>query len=177
MRFHPTTLPGVWRIELEPRTDDRGFFARTYCEREFGEHGLNTNWPQCNLTRTRLRGMIRGLHYQAEPHPEIKLVRCTAGRIWDIIVDVRRGSPTFGKWEGFELSGETQYQLYVPTGFAHGFQCLTDNCELFYQMSDFYVPELARGVRWNDPTLAIPWPITPPHLSERDHNLPLLTRS
>jgi len=169
MKFHQTALPDVWRIELEPRADDRGFLARTYCEREFAAHGLVTRWPQCNVTRTRHRGTIRGLHYQTEPHPEIKLVRCTAGKIWDVVVDVRTG-----KWESFELSGDAPFQLYVPGGFAHGFQCLTDNCELFYQMSDFYMPELQRGLRWNDPKLAIPWPVSPAELSERDRNLPLL---
>ncbi len=169
MKFHQTALPDVWRIELETRADDRGFLARTYCEREFAAHGLVTRWPQCNVTRTRHRGTIRGLHYQTEPHPEIKLVRCTAGKIWDVVVDVRTG-----KWESFELSGDAPFQLYVPGGFAHGFQCLTDNCELFYQMSDFYMPELQRGLRWNDPKLAIPWPVSPAELSERDRNLPLL---
>jgi dTDP-4-dehydrorhamnose 3,5-epimerase len=169
MKFHPTTLPGVWRIELEPRGDERGFLARTYCEREFAAHGLNTRWPQCNTTRTRHKGTIRGLHYQIEPHPEIKLVRCTAGRIWDVVVNVATL-----QWEAFELDGDSPYQLYIPAGYAHGFQCLTDNCDLHYQMSDFYVPELQRGIRWNDPKLGIPWPIPSPTLSERDRQHPLL---
>jgi dTDP-4-dehydrorhamnose 3,5-epimerase len=169
MKFHPTRLPGVWRIELEPRGDERGYLARTFCEREFAAQGLNTRWPQCSITRTRRRGTIRGLHYQSEPHPEIKLVRCAAGRIFDVVVEVRTG-----RWEAFELNGDAPSQLYVPAGFAHGFQCLTDNCELHYQMSDFYVPELQRGIRWNDPKLAIPWPVAEVELSERDRNLPLL---
>jgi dTDP-4-dehydrorhamnose 3,5-epimerase len=114
------------------------------------------------------------MHFQAEPRPEIKLIRCAAGKIFDVLVDVRRESPTFGKWEGFELSGENRRQLYVPGGFAHGFQCLADNCEVFYQMSEFYVAELARGLRWNDPTAAIRWPITDTFVSERDRNLPKL---
>lgn len=174
MKFVPTKLAGPWLMELERLEDERGFFARTYCEREFAAHGLNTRWPQCNLTRTLRRGMIRGLHYQAEPKPEIKLIRCVAGAVWDVIVDLRPGSPTYGQWEAFELSAENRLQLYVPTGFAHGFQCLTDNSEVFYQMSEFYHPDLARGVRWDDPRLNIPWPIPNPTLSERDRTLPLM---
>jgi dTDP-4-dehydrorhamnose 3,5-epimerase len=174
MKFTRTSLSGVWLMELELREDERGFLARTYCEKEFAEHGLNTRWPQCNLTLTRKRGMIRGMHFQADPKPEIKLIRCTAGAIFDVLVDMRRGSPTFGKWEGCELTGENRRTFYVPVGFAHGFQCLTDNCEVFYQMSEFYFPELARGLRWNDPAVGIQWPIPNPLLSERDRNLPLL---
>ena len=174
MTFHTTTLSGLYRIELELREDARGFLARTYCDQEFAAHGLNTRWPQCNLTLTRQRGMIRGMHFQAEPRPEIKLIRCAAGAIFDVLVDVRRDSATFGHWEGFELSAANHRQLYVPGGFAHGFQCLTDNCEVFYMMSEFYVPELARGLRWNDPAVGIRWPIAESQLSERDRNLPLL---
>ena len=174
MKFHSTTLPGVWRIELERREDERGFLARTFCEHEFAANNLNTHWPQCNLTHTKRRGTIRGLHYQAEPRPEIKLIRCVAGKVWDAVVDVRSESATYGKWEAFELSEQTLQQLYLPAGFAHGFQCLSDNSALFYQMSEFYVPELARGVRWNDPTVALPWPVPDPNLSERDRNFPLL---
>lgn len=175
MKFSRTTLPGVWLIELELREDERGFLARTYCEKEFSDHGLNTCWPQCNLTLTRQRGMIRGMHFQADPKPEIKLIRCATGAIFDVLVDVRRDSPTFGKWEGFELSSANRRLLYVPGGFAHGFQCLTDNCEVFYQMSEFFVPELARGIRWNDPQIGIRWPIANPVLSDRDQALPLLS--
>jgi len=175
VKFFPTTLDGLWRIELEPIADERGFLARTYCEREFAARGLNTHWPQCNLTLTHRRGTIRGLHYQAESKPEVKLVRCASGVIFDVIVDIRRGSPTYARWEGFELSGRNRSVLYVPGGFAHGFQCLTDECQVFYQMSEFYEPALARGVRWNDPTLDIRWPLPQPVLSDRDRNLPLLT--
>lgn len=174
MRFVPTSLPGVWLIELERREDERGFLARTFCEQEFAAHGLNLRWPQCNLTLTRRRGMIRGLHFQADPKPEIKLVRCVAGAVFDVVVDVRRDSPTFGRWAGFELSAENLRALYVPAGFAHGFQCLVDNCQLYYHMSEFYVPELARGLRWNDPQVGIRWPIPNPQLSERDRQLPFL---
>lgn len=174
MKFLSTSLPGVWLIELELRADERGFLARTFCEREFAGHGLNIRWPQGNLTLTKRRGMIRGLHYQAGSPPEIKLIRCAAGAIWDVIVDVRSDSPTFRKWEAFELTEENRRQLYVPGGFAHGFQCLADDSEVFYQMSEFYVADLARGVRWNDPTLKISWPLPDPELSDRDRALPLL---
>ena len=174
MKFNPTRLDGLWRLELELREDDRGFLARTYCDQEFGAHGLNTRWPQCNLTLTKQRGMIRGMHFQSEPKPEIKLIRCAAGAIFDVLVDVRRDSCTFGQWEGFELTAGNHRMLYVPGGFAHGFQCLTDNCEVFYQMSEFYQPELARGLRWNDPQVGIRWPLANPVLSERDRHLPLL---
>lgn len=176
MQFHSTTLPGVWMIELEPREDERGFLARTYCEEEFGNRGLGVRWPQCNLTLTRRRGMVRGLHYQAAPKSEAKLIRCVAGAVWDVVVDLRPDSSTFGQWESFELTGENHRQLYVPGNFAHGFQCLTDNCQLFYQMSESYVPELARGVRWDDPQLRIPWPVPEPALSARDLQLPLLSK-
>jgi dTDP-4-dehydrorhamnose 3,5-epimerase len=175
MKFERTSLAGVWVIDLELREDARGFLARTYCENEFTAQGLNTRWPQCNLTLTRQRGMIRGMHLQAEPKPEIKLIRCAAGKIFDVLVDVRRNSPTFGKWVGFELTAENYRMLYAPGGIAHGFQCLTDNCEVFYQMSEFYVPELARGLRWNDPRVAVQWPLAEAILSERDRALPLLS--
>jgi len=174
MKFLPTSLSDVWLIELEPRTDERGFLARTFCEREFSGCGLNTRWPQVNLTRTLRRGMIRGLHYQADPRPETKLIRCSAGAIFDVVVDVRPGSPSCGCWESFELTGENGRQLYVPGGFAHGFQCRADRSEVLYLMSEFYDPDLARGIRWDDPTLKIPWPIQDPSLSERDRNLPCL---
>ncbi|MBL9173993.1 MAG: dTDP-4-dehydrorhamnose 3,5-epimerase [Verrucomicrobiales bacterium] len=172
MKFHPTQLPDVRLIELEPRSDARGFFARTFCEQEFGAQGLNTRWPQANLTRTLQRGMVRGLHWQAAPKPEIKLVRCSAGAIWDVVVDVRPHSPTFGRWEAFKLTSEALWQLYIPEGFAHGFQCLADGSEVSYLMSESYVPELARGLRWNDPTLSIPWPIDDATVSDRDAGLP-----
>lgn len=175
MKFSRTKLDGLWLIEVERREDERGFLARTYCEREFGAQGLNTHWPQSNLSRTNAPGMIRGMHFQADPKPEIKLIRCTAGAVFDVLVDVRRDSPTWGNWEGFDLTAENCRALYVPSGFAHGFQCRTANCEVFYQMSEFYVPELAQGIRWNDPHVGIHWPLTNPTLSARDRNLPLLS--
>ena len=176
MKFAPTTISGIWLIELELRSDERGFLARTYCENEFAARGLNTRWPQCNLTLTKKRGMLRGMHFQAEPKPEVKLIRCAAGAIYDVLVDVRRDSPTFGKWQGFELSAQNRHMLYVPGGIAHGFQCLGDNCEVFYQMSEFYYPDLARGIRYDDPAVRINWPLANPVLSDRDRNLPLLSQ-
>ena len=168
-------MAGLWLIELELREDERGFLARTYCENEFAAHGLNTRWPQCNLTLTKQRGMVRGMHFQAEPKPEIKLIRCSAGAIFDVLVDVRRDSPTFGKWEGFELSGANRRTLYVPGGFAHGFQCLADNCEVFYRCrsSTFLSWRAASG--GTIPAMNIRWPIADAKLSERDKNLPLLS--
>ncbi len=172
MKFHPTTLAGLFLVELEPRGDERGFLARTYCDREFAAAGLNTRWPQCNLTLTRQRGAVRGMHFQAEPQPEIKLIRCAAGAIFDCLVDVRPDSPTFGRWEGFELTARNDRQLYVPGGFAHGFQCLTEDCEVFYQMSAEYVPALARGLRHDDPEVGVRWPLPVEQVSERDATLP-----
>jgi dTDP-4-dehydrorhamnose 3,5-epimerase len=174
MKFSKTSLASLWVIDLELREDERGFLARTFCENEFSANSLNTRWPQCNLTLTKTRGMIRGMHFQLSPRAEIKLVRCAAGAIFDVAVDVRPNSPTFGKWEGFELNSQNRRMLYIPGGFAHGFQCLTDNSEVFYQMSEFFFADLSRGVRWNDPTVAIKWPLPDPTLSERDKNLPLL---
>ncbi len=174
MRFTPASLEGAWLIDLEPRVDERGFFARTFCEEEFAAHGLNIRWPQANLTLTRQRGMIRGMHWQAEPRPEVKLVRCAVGAIWDVVVDVRPGSPTFGRWTAHELTAENGRQLYIPAGFAHGFQCLADNSEVAYLMGDFYAPDLARGLRWDDPAVGINWPLPNPVLSERDRQLPPL---
>jgi len=177
MKFSKTSLLGVWLIDLELREDDRGFLARTYCETEFLDHGLNTHWPQCNLTLTKKRGIIRGMHFQADPKPEIKLIRCATGAVFDVLVDVRRDSPTFGQWQAFELTGENHRTLYVPGGIAHGFQCLADNCQVFSQMSESYFPELARGIRWNDPQVGIKWPLAESILSERDMKLPLLVDS
>jgi len=174
MRFSETNLAGVWLIELELHEDARGFLARTYCEEEFAAHGLNTRWPQCNLTLTKQRGMIRGMHFQVEPKAETKLIRCAVGAIYDAVVDVRPESPTYGRWAGLELTGQSHRMLYVPGGFAHGFQCLEDDSEVFYQMSEFRVPELARGIRWNDPQVGIDWPLPNPVLSDRDRSLPLL---
>jgi dTDP-4-dehydrorhamnose 3,5-epimerase len=175
MKFLPTQITGVIQIEPEPRWDDRGFLARTYCDREFSSAGLNTTWVQHNHTLTRNAGTIRGLHWQAMPAPETKLVRCLRGRVLDVAVDIRRDSPTFGAWTAVELSGDSRNALYIPGGFAHGFQCLTEECELLYLMSASYEPNLARGVRWDDPAIGISWPLPGVGLSERDQGLPLLS--
>lgn len=175
MELFATTLQGVVKINRVPNSDERGTLSRSYCEREFAAHGLETHWVQCNLTSTKKRGTVRGLHYQAAPYGETKLISCLTGRIWDVIVDVRAGSPTFSRWEAFELDGSENLQLYVPAGYAHGFQCLTDNVQMHYQMSEFYVPSHQRGVRWDDPSLALPWPVLDPVLSDKDRSLPFLS--
>ena len=171
MRFHTTALPGAWLIEPELREDERGYFARTWCRQEFADHGITCDWVQCNVSYNRRRGTLRGLHFQAEPQPETKLVRCPRGAAFDVIVDLRPHLPTFGQWAAFELSAANYRMVLVPEGFAHGFQTLVDDTELSYQMSDYYCPELARGIRWDDPMLGITWPacdrriITPRDLS------------
>lgn len=174
MKFIPGQLEGVWIIDAEPRGDERGFLSRAYCEEEFAAHGLNTRWPQHNHTLTVAAGSVRGMHWQAAPKPEIKVVRCIAGRVLDVVVDVRRESPTFGRWEAVELSAANLRALYIPEGFAHGFQCLEDQCQLYYLMSESYHPDLARGLRWDDPAVGIEWPLPGINLSARDVALPLL---
>ncbi len=174
MKFLATNLAGLFQIELELREDERGFLARTYCDNEFAEHGLNTRWPQNNLSQTRVAGMLRGMHFQADPFPETKLIRCAAGAIFDVLVDVRPASPTFGQWQGFELTSSNHTMLYVPGGFAHGYQTLVDNCEVFYLMSEFYKPDLARGIHYDDPDVGIVWPFPNPELSPKDLALPSL---
>jgi dTDP-4-dehydrorhamnose 3,5-epimerase len=158
MRFLPSMLTGAYVIEPERREDDRGFFARTWCRQAFAARGLSTAWLQCNVSFNQRTGTLRGLHFQADPHPEAKLVRCTMGAAYDVIVDLQPRSPTFRQWAAVELSASNRRMVYVPAGFAHGFQTLADDTELFYQMSDYYFPELARGVRWDDPALDITWP-------------------
>lgn len=174
MKFTPTPLAGAYLIELEQLEDERGFFARSFCQNEFKAHGLDPVVAQCNVSFNRQRGTLRGLHYQAEPHAEAKLVRCTRGAVWDVIVDLRKGSPTARKWHAVELSAENRRALYIPAGFAHGFQTLADDTEVFYQMSEFYRSELVRGVRWDDRTLAIRWPIEQAIISSRDRAFPTL---
>lgn len=174
MIFTPLPLEGVYRIDLDKREDERGFFARLYCEREFGSHALPTHWVQMNTTFTKNRGAVRGLHFQREPKTEAKVVRCLKGAIYDVVVDLRQGSPTFGSWLSFELNEDNRTMLYVPPGFAHGLQTLTENCELLYLHAEFYSPECEGGVRCDDPSLNIEWPLPIDHLSERDQRLPLL---
>jgi dTDP-4-dehydrorhamnose 3,5-epimerase len=158
MRFVTTSLTGVFVIEPELRADERGFFARTWCRDEFVGQGLATNWVQCNVSFNHRAGTLRGMHWQAAPFEEIKLVRCTRGAAYDVVLDVRPESATFRKWVGVEITAENHRAVYIPAGCAHGFQTLTDATELFYYMSDSYHPETARGVRWNDPAFAIVWP-------------------
>lgn len=174
MRFAPTRLSGVRLIDLEPRQDERGTFVRTYCEEEFMRHGLNTRWPQCNQTVTDRRGTIRGLHFQEAPAEEIKLVRCTAGEIFDVLVDLRPRSPSYGQHEAFSLTAERPQVVYVPGGIAHGFQTLVDHCRVEYMMSVSHDPSRGRGARWNDPRLGIAWPLPVTRVSEQDQQWPLL---
>jgi dTDP-4-dehydrorhamnose 3,5-epimerase len=174
MKFLPTKLPGVWIVDLEKHEDERGFFARTWCRREFEEHGLNPNLVQSSVSFNRKKGTLRGMHYQIAPHAESKLIRCTRGAIYDVAVDLRMTAPTYKKWIAVELTAKNSRALYIPEGFAHGFQSFEDNTEVFYQMSEFYQPECSRGIRWNDPALNIQWPIANPFLSDRDYNLPCL---
>jgi dTDP-4-dehydrorhamnose 3,5-epimerase len=156
--FTSLPLSGAWIIDPERRSDDRGFFARTYCEREFAAHGISARFVQCNVSFNTRRGTLRGLHYQQSPHEEAKLVSCPRGAIYDVIVDLRPASPTYRRWHSVELSESTGRLLYVPEGFAHGFQTLCGDTMVFYQMGEFYQPDAARGIRWDDPSLAIPWP-------------------
>lgn len=159
MKFTELSLAGAFVIDIEPHGDERGFFARTFCKGEMADHGLEPEVVQASISFNILRGTVRGLHYQIEPHAEAKTVRCTAGSAFDVIADLRRNSPTFGKWCGVELSSSNRRAVYIPKGFAHGFQTLEDRTELFYQMSVQFVPTSAKGVRWDDTTLAIDWPI------------------
>ena len=176
MRFLETRLPGAFIIELEPREDERGFFARTFCAWEFSAHQLETSFVQCNLSLSRKKGTLRGLHFQQPPRGEVKLVRCVQGAIWDVIVDLRPDSSTFGCHQTFELSAENRRGLYVPRDFAHGFQTLTDNCEVFYQMGARYVAEAAAGIRAEDPALGIKWPMPVTEMSDKDRTLPTLAQ-
>jgi dTDP-4-dehydrorhamnose 3,5-epimerase len=173
--FLETKLKGAYIIELEKREDGRGFFARSWCEKEFADHGLEARSVQCNISFNKKRGTLRGMHYQVEPFAEAKLVRCTQGAIYDVIIDLRPGSPTFKQYFAEILSAENHKMLYVPERFAHGFQALENHTEVFYQMSRSYAPEFARGVRWNDAAFGIQWPIGNPIILERDNNYPDFT--
>jgi dTDP-4-dehydrorhamnose 3,5-epimerase len=172
MIFRETKLPGVFEIQVEPKGDERGFFARSWCQREFEQYGLNSKIAQCNVSFNERRGTLRGMHYQAEPHPEAKLVRCTQGSIYDVVVDLRAASTTFRKWVSVVLSATDRNMIYVPEGFGHGFLTLENQTEIFYQMSEFYYPELSRGIRWDDPGLQIEWPFLPEVISDRDRTYP-----
>lgn len=158
MIFSETAIPDAYLIEPERRSDERGFFARTWCQKEFAEHGLNERLVQCSTSFNASVGTLRGIHYQMPPHMEAKLVRCTRGAVFDVIVDLREGSATCGQWAGFELSAETGQMLYIPEGVAHGFQTLLPQTEVFYQISTHFAPDSAAGICWDDPVLAIDWP-------------------
>jgi dTDP-4-dehydrorhamnose 3,5-epimerase len=173
--FAETGLKGAFILDLERREDERGFFARSWCREEFEAHGLNPALAQCNVSFNRRRGTLRGMHYQADPFGEAKLVRCTAGSLYDVIIDLRPGSPTFKQHIGEVLSAANHRMMYVPEGFAHGFQTLEDDTEVFYQMSQFYSPAHARGVRYDDPVFGINWKIAEPVMAERDHTYPDFT--
>jgi dTDP-4-dehydrorhamnose 3,5-epimerase len=168
MIFTETKLKGAYIIDIERLEDDRGFFARSWCEREFAEHGLETRLVQCNISHNTAKNTLRGMHYQLPPFAEAKLIRCTRGSIYDVLLDLRRNSPSFLQWVAAELNEQNHRMLYVPRGFAHGFLTLTDNTEIFYQMTEFYSPEHARGVRWNDPLFGIDWPRAVRVLSSKD---------
>ena len=172
MIFHETRLPGVFEIHLEPKTDERGFFARTWCQAEFEAQGLHPNLVQCSISFNNRKGTLRGMHYQAQPHAEAKLVRCTKGAIIDVAIDLRPASSTYRDWVAVILTADNRNMVYVPEGCAHGFLTLADETEVFYQMSEFYSPESARGVRWNDPAFQIVWPAAIEVISERDRTYP-----
>jgi dTDP-4-dehydrorhamnose 3,5-epimerase len=172
MIFRETRLSGAYVIELELQQDARGFFARTWCRREFEDHGLRSEVVQTSVSLTRRKGSVRGMHYQAEPYGEAKLLRCTRGGIHDVIIDLRRDSPTRGEWIAEELTGDNHRMLYVPEGFAHGFQTLTDDAEVTYHMMEFYTPSAARGVRYDDPAFGIEWPLPVTEITDKDRRWP-----
>ena len=172
MIFTEIQLNGVFLIELRRLEDERGFFARSWCKREFDQHGLRSEFVQCNISFNRKRGTLRGMHYQEAPYEETKLVRCTKGAIYDVVIDLRPDAQTFREWFSIELTEDNRKMLYIPEGFAHGFLTLTDNTEVFYQMSEFYAPGHAKGVRWNDPAFNIMWPIDVNVISEKDKKIP-----
>jgi len=172
MIFHETNLAGVFEIRLEPKADERGFFARTWCKDEFEARGLNPRLVQCSISVNTRKGTLRGIHYQVEPYAEAKLVRCTRGAIYDVVLDLRLKSPTFKGWIALVLTAEARNMVYVPEGCAHGLLTLEDESEVFYQMSEFYNAESAKGVRWNDPAFRIAWPDKVEVISERDRSYP-----
>jgi dTDP-4-dehydrorhamnose 3,5-epimerase len=172
MIFTPTELAGAYVIEPERFEDARGFFARTWCPRELEAHGLNPRLAQCSVTFNRLAGTVRGMHFQTAPHEEAKIVRCTAGAIHDVIIDLRPGSPTRRRWISAELSAENRRALYVPEGFAHGYITLRDDSEVLYMITEFHAPASARGVRWDDPAFGVTWPLPVRVIADRDRSYP-----
>ena len=174
MTFIETELKGLWLIEPNMKSDERGSFGRTFCVREFGDRGLTTVFPQWSLSTTIKRGTIRGMHFQMDPKPETKLVRCTRGKIFDVAVDLRKSSQTYLKWYGVELSSENHRSLYIPSGFAHGFQTLENQAEVLYAISEFFDPALATGVRWDDPKVKVKWPLPISVINSRDSQWPIV---
>lgn len=172
MLFNETKLKGAYVIDIEPHPDNRGFFARTFCMDEFVAKSLDNRIVQCNISYNKKKGTIRGMHYQVAPHEESKLVSCARGCIFDVIIDLRADSATYGQWTAVELCGKNSKMLYIPKGFAHGFQTLRDEVVVCYQMMAFYYPDASRGVRWNDPAFGIEWPLEPFVISERDRQYP-----
>ncbi len=172
MRFVETVIPGMWLIEPVRHVDDRGYFYRTFCEQEFALHGLQTEFRQHSISYNRQAGTLRGLHFQLPPHEEIKLVRCTRGTVFDVVVDLRPTSPTKGQWFGVELSADNGISVYIPAGCAHGFQSLVNDTELLYLIDVPHVPGVGNGVAWDDPWLEIKWPLPPTVISDKDRNLP-----
>jgi len=170
--FAETRLKGAYTVDIKKLADERGFFARGWCQDEFSKHGLNPNVVQLNIAFNHKRGTLRGMHFQKAPKAEAKLVRCTRGAILDVIVDLRRESPTHGQWLGIELTEENHRMLYAPEGFAHGYQTLVDRTEIYYQTSEFYAPELASGVCFDDPAFGIQWPLAVEVISNQDRNWP-----
>jgi len=171
MKFFETELKGAFLIDLEPIEDERGLFARTWCRKEFEQHGISADWVQFNISYNKHRGTLRGMHYQIAPFAEAKLVRCTMGAIYDVIIDLRPDSKTYCHWISAEMSAENRKMMYIPQGFANGFQTLVDDTEVFYQMSAFYAPDYARAVRWNDPRFNIHWPDADRTISEKDQKI------
>jgi dTDP-4-dehydrorhamnose 3,5-epimerase len=173
MIFQATPIQGAFVLEIDKKGDERGFFARAFCRKELEAHGLGTAISQANIGFSRFRGTLRGLHYQLPPHAESKLVRCTAGALFDVVVDLRPASSSFRQWLGIELTAENRTMLYIPEGCAHGYLTLTDHTEIFYLVSQFYAPSAERGIRWNDPAFGIRWPIeTDLHISDKDRGWP-----
>lgn len=172
MTFHETKLPGVYEIHIEPQCDERGFFARCWCQKELESRGLSARVAQCSISFNARKGTLRGMHYQAEPFSETKIVRCTKGAIYDVAVDLRPNSPTFKEWVAVILTAANRHMLYVPQGCGHGLMTLEDETEVFYQISEFYNPESARGVRWDDLAFRISWPSAVEVISERDRTYP-----
>ncbi len=177
MIFTESPLPGAFLVDMAPLADERGFFARVYCAEEFAARGLQCGWQQCSVSANSRKGTLRGLHYQKAPHEEHKLVRCTAGAIFDVIVDIRPGSPNYRRWFGTQLTAQNHRSLFIPPGFAHGFITLSDDAEVYYMISVRHAPEHAQGFRWDDPAFAIQWPAAPHVISPRDAAYPLLDLS